>query len=125
MTTDKEKFFIKRRHVCLKDAYKFFGVKPTSYMGTVVQRMYDYYFKGAINLYFTYMKYYKKEFRTYKEYLEKRFNLFPNEVEKNASKCLYYKNLSFQAKYQTAELVKEKEFAKSIREFVKYGRRLK
>ena len=111
-------FFLKKSTVCLGGAYKFFGVKKNSYMGSVVQRIYDYYCGGAINLYRTYRKYYKKEFSTYEEFLEKHFNLFPDEVRSISSKRLYYKDTSFQPENNITHLIEDLAIENTVKQFL-------
>lgn len=118
MIIDNNVFFIKRNNICLRGAYKFFGVKKDSYMGSIVQRIYDHYCGGAINLYFTYWRYYRKEFSTYEGYLEKRFNLFPDEVKKLTSKSLYYKDMSFQPESNITNLTEDLAIANTIKKFL-------
>lgn len=111
-------FFPKKTTVSLCGAYKFFGVKKNSYMGSVVHRIYDYYCEGAINLYRTYRKYYKKEFSSYEEFLEKHFNLFPDEVRSISSKHLYYKDTSFQPENNITNLIEDSEIANTVKQFL-------
>ena len=111
-------FFPKKSTVSLCGAYKFFGVKKNSYMGSVVRRIYDYYCGGAINLYRTYRKYYKKEFSTYEEFLGKHFNLFPDEVRSISSKHLYYKDISFQPENNITNLIEDLAIANTVKQFL-------
>ena len=111
-------FFSPKSIFSLCRAYKFFGVKKNSYMGSVVRRIYDYYCGGATNLYRTYRKYYKKEFSTYEEFLEKHFNLFPDEVKSISSKHLYYKDISFQPANNITNLIQDSEIAKTVKQFL-------
>ena len=111
-------FFPKKTTVSLCGAYKFFGVKKNSYMGSVVHRIYDYYCEAEINLYRTYRKYYKKEFSSYEEFLEKHFNLFPDEVRSISSKHLYYKDTSFQPENNITNLIEDSEIANTVKQFL-------
>lgn len=111
-------FFPKKSIVSLSGAYKFFGVKKNSYMGSIVQRIYDYYCGGAINLYRTYRKYYKKEFSSYEEFLERHFNLFPDEVRSISSKHLYYKDTSFQPENNITNLIEDLAIANTVKQFL-------
>ena len=118
MIVNNHVFFLKKPSISLRGAYRFFGVKKNSYIGTVVQRIYDYYCGSAINLYHTYRKYYKNEFSTYEEFLEKHFNLFPNEVSLILSKHLYYKDTSFQPENNITNLAEDLNIANTIIEFL-------
>ena len=111
-------FFPKKSTITLWGAYKFFGVKKNSYMGSVVQRIYDYYCGGAINLYRTYRKYYEKEFSTYEEFLEKHFNLFPDEAKSISSKHLYYKDTSFHPENNITNLIEDLAIANTVKQFL-------
>lgn len=121
MIIDNQVFFFKRYNLSLRGAYKFFGVKKNSYMGSIVERIYDYYCGGAINLYFTYLRYYRKEFSSYAAYLEKHFNLFTEEVEQLNSKRLYYKDLSFQPESNITNLMEDLAIANTIKRFLGDG----
>lgn len=118
MIIDNHVFFIKRHNVTLRGAYKFFGVKKKSYMGSVVQRIFDYYCGGSINLYSTYRRYYRKEFPSYKAYLEKHFNLFPKEVAPLISRNLYYKDLSCQPESNLTNLTEDLAISNTIKRFL-------
>lgn len=118
MIIDNHVFFIKRHNVTLRGAYKFFGVKKKSYMGSIVQRIYDYYCRGSIDLYSTYRRFYKKEFSSYTAYLEKHFNLFPEEIEQLNSRNLYYKNLSFQPESNITNLIEDLAIFNTIKKFL-------
>ena len=45
-----EIFFKKTPRMTLIGACRFFGVERKSYAGTIVERIYDYYCRGANNL---------------------------------------------------------------------------
>ena len=45
-----EIFFKKTPRMTLIGACRFFGVKRKSYAGTIVERIYDYFCRGANNL---------------------------------------------------------------------------
>ena len=87
-------------------------------MGSVVRRIYDDYCGGAINLYRTYRKYYKKEFSSYEEFLERHFNLFPDEVRSISSKHLYYKDTSFQPENNITNLIEDLAIANTVKQFL-------
>ncbi len=118
MIIDNHVFFIKKHNITLSGAYKFFGVKKKSYMGSIVQRIFDYYCGGSINLYATYRRYYRKEFPTYKAYLEKHFNLFPKEAEQLFSRNLCYKDLSFQSEINLTNLTEDLAISNTIKRFL-------
>lgn len=54
---------------------KRLGARKNTFAGNMISRMYDYYYKDAINFRKEYRKYYKKEFETLEKYIEERFNL--------------------------------------------------
>lgn len=51
------------------------GVKRKSYAGNIVSRLYDFYFKGAINLNREYRLYYKKEYMSFIDFIEQHHNI--------------------------------------------------
>jgi hypothetical protein len=118
MLIDNHLFFIKRYNISLRGAYRLFGVKKKSYMGSVVRRIYDYYCGDASNLYFTYLRYYKSEFSSYEVYLEKHFNLFPEEVEQLKSRMLYHKDLSFQPENNITNLMEDTAISNTLKRFL-------
>ena len=65
-------FFEKTPRMTLIGACLFFGVKRKSYAGTIVERIYDYYCRGANNLYLEYFLYYRKEFGDFESFLSKK-----------------------------------------------------
>lgn len=96
MIIDGQNFFIKKRSTTLRGAYKHFGVRKKSYMGSVVERIFDFYCHGAEKLYSTYQRYYKKEFPCFKAFLQGRFNLFSDEATALATKQTYHKDFRSQ-----------------------------
>ena len=107
MIVDNHVFFIKRQRVYLRSMRRIFGVKNKSYAASIIERIYDYYCRNAINLFWTYRRYYKREFPTYIEFLEKKYNLFPHEVEHLESKLLHYKDLTFQPENNITSLFED------------------
>lgn len=107
-------FFIKTRKISLSRAYKHFGVKRKTYMGSVVKRIYNYYCTGADNLFLTYLIHYRKEYQSFREYLEKHFNLFPDEIEKVNSWRLHGKNLELQPENNMQALLDDAEIKKQL-----------
>lgn len=51
------------------------GVKTNTFAGDIVSRLYDFYFKEAIDLCLEYRLYYKKEFKSFIEYIEQHHNI--------------------------------------------------
>lgn len=88
-------FFIKSPKISRLGIHLYFGAKPKSYVGRIVDRIYDYHFLGARNLKFEYIQYYRKEFPTYLEFLKRRFNLTSEESKMLNSYLAFYKDLKF------------------------------
>lgn len=118
MIIDDHVFFIKRNNLSLRGAYKFFGVRKGSYIGSIVQRIYDYYCRDATNLYYMYCRYYRKEFYNFSKYLEGHYNLFPEEVERLNSKRLCYKDLSFQPESNLTNLLEDLSIVNTLKKFL-------
>lgn len=74
--------------------YHFFGVKKSSYAGSIIKRTYDYFCGGAKNLFVEYLVCYRKEFDSFEDFLIGRYNLFEDEVKKIISWRLFCKDLS-------------------------------
>lgn len=62
---------IPRKHCVMKKM----GVRKNTFAGNAVSRMYDYYFKDAINLKKEYKKYYRKEFDSAIKFIEEHLNM--------------------------------------------------
>lgn len=107
MIVESYVFFIWKLRITLRGAYRFFGVKKNTYAGSVVERIYDCYCKGAQSAYLTYLKYYRKEFPTFAKYLEGKFNLFPNEVNQIQSIFLFYKIIDYKVGDNTMQLLED------------------
>ena len=75
-----------RKHMIPKKrtVLKRLGVKPRSFAGGMISRMYDYYFDGAIDFDSEYKKYYSKEFSSTEQFIEERFNIEHERAAKYA-----------------------------------------
>ena len=100
-------FFKKTPRMTLTGACHFWGVKRKSYAGTIVERIYDYYCRGAQNLYLEYLLYYRKEFVDFTAFLEKKLNLFPDEIEAKKSFLLCHKSLEYEANGHVTDLLED------------------
>ena len=92
-----EIFFKRTFRMTLAGAYRFFGVQKDTYAATIVERLYDYYCRGARNVFLEYLLYYRKEFSDFETFLDKKYNLFPEEIRTKKSYLLCHKDLSNQA----------------------------
>ena len=54
---------------------KRLGVKPGTFAGGTISRLYDYYFNGAVDFVSDYKKYYSKEFDSVAQFIEERYNI--------------------------------------------------
>ena len=58
-----------------KVVLKRMGVRCNTFAGNIISRLYDFYFKGALNFNKDYHKYYKREYRTIVDYMEQHHNI--------------------------------------------------
>lgn len=58
-----------------KAVMKTLGVREKTFAGDMISRMYDYYFKGAVEYKKEYRKYYSKEFDSLEDYIEEHYNI--------------------------------------------------
>ncbi len=114
----KDIFFKKKLRMSLRGAYRFFGVKRNSYAASVVERIYDYYCRGANNLYLEYLRYYRKEFLNFNEFLSKKYNFFPKEISKKRSILLCHKNLSFEADGHITDLIEDESIGTALHQYL-------
>lgn len=111
-------FFKKTPKMTLIGAYRFWGVKRKSYAGTIVKRIYDYYCRGARNLYLEYFLYYRKEFSDFEAFLEKKYNLFPVEIEAKKSVLLCHKSLDYEADGHVTNLLEDEAIKDTFRKYM-------
>lgn len=69
-------FFQEKRVPKKRKVMNYLGVKPRTFAGNLVYRLYDYYFAGAVNFKKEYKRYYKKEFDSVEQFIEEHFNLW-------------------------------------------------
>lgn len=67
------------------------GVKKGTFAGNMVSRVYDYYFRGALNIKREYQKFYKREFESPQQFIEEHFNIDDNEAKKLAADNYFMK----------------------------------
>ena len=106
-----EIFFKKTPRMTLIGACRFFGVKRKSYAGTIVERIYDYYCRGANNLHLEYFRYYRAEFPDFESFLEKKYNLFPDEIESK-------KSIDFEADGHVTDLLEDAVIGGTFRKYM-------
>ena len=111
-------FFKKTPRMSLSGAYHFFGVKRKSYAGSIVERIYDYYCRGASNLYFEYLIYYRKEFSDFESFLGQKYNLFPNETKDKKSLLLCHKSLVFEADGHVTDLLEDESIKATFKKYI-------
>ena len=111
-------FFKKTPKMTLIGACHFWGVKRKSYAGTIVERIYDYYCRGARNLYLEYLLYYRKEFVDFEAFLEKKYNLFPDEIEAKKSLLLCHKSLDYEADGHVTDLLEDEAIKGTFRKYM-------
>lgn len=64
---------------------KKLGVKPKTFAGGTISRLYDYYFKGAVDFVSDYNKYYSREFDSAAQFIEERYNIEHEKAIKYAA----------------------------------------
>lgn len=111
-------FFKKSFWISPRGAYRFFGVKENSYAASVIDRICDYYCRGANNLYLEYVRYYRKEFLDFEEFLGKKYNLFPEEISKMKSFLLCHKDISFEADGHITDLIEDESIKKALHQYL-------
>jgi len=89
---DTGNYIFYNKNSIFKKSYFFniLGVISKSYIGSIISRIYDYYFINSRSLNKEYRKYYRKEFNTFEDYLNKKHNLFKYEIDKLNNKNVYY-----------------------------------
>ena len=115
---NNEIFFKRTPRMSLFGAYRFFGVKRKSYAASIVERIYDYYCRGANNLYFEYLIYYRKEFPDFESFLGQKYNLFPDEIENKKSLLLCHKSLAFEADGHVTDLLEDEAIKVTFRKYM-------
>ena len=111
-------FFKKKIRICKLGAYKYFGVKRNSYASSIIERMYDYYCGGSINLFWQYIRFYRYEFENFKEFLDKKHNLFTEEIDRLYSFTLNYKNLENESINNLTDIESDENIIRKI--FMEY-----
>jgi hypothetical protein len=76
-----------------------------SYIGQLVSRIHDYYFKNSILLKKEFKKYYKKEYSSFNDYLDKKHNLFQDEISELNYNIAYYSEKIIAERYKVCGLL--------------------
>lgn len=84
-------------------------IVPDSVIGIVVSRIYDWYFKGAINLRCEYKKYYKQEFENFKEFLCKHYLIHKRDINIIVSENYWMKNLEINIDYNLRTFLEDED----------------
>ena len=114
----REILFKRALRMTLPGAYRFSGVKKDTYAATIVERLYDYYCRGACNVFLEYLLYYRKEFSDFETFLDRKYNLFPEEIKKKKSYFLCHKNLSKQANGHVTELIEDESINQAMQKYL-------
>jgi hypothetical protein len=93
-------FYLKKSYF-----YKSFGVRPKSYIGQIISRIHDYYFKNSCLLKKDYKKYYKKEYSSFNDYLDKKHNLFQHEIKDLNYHAAFFSNKHIAERFKSSELL--------------------
>lgn len=68
-------YFQKRKIPSKHTVLKRLGVRPRTFAGRTISRLYDYYFDGAVDFISEFKKYYSKEFDSAVQFIEERYNI--------------------------------------------------
>lgn len=68
-------YFQKRKIPSKRTVLKRLGVRPGTFAGGTISRLYDYYFDGATDFVSEFKKYYSKEFDSAVQFIEERYNI--------------------------------------------------
>lgn len=113
-----EIFYKRTIRMTLPGAYRFFGVKKGTYAATIVERLYDYYCRGARNVFLEYWLYYRKEFPDFENFLDRKYNLFPEEIKRKKSYLLCHKDLSYQADGHVTDLIEDESINQTMQKYL-------
>ena len=113
-----EIFYKRTIRMTLPGAYRFLGVKKGTYAATIVERLYDYYCRGARNVFLEYWLYYRKEFPDFENFLDRKYNLFPEEIKRKKSYLLCHKDLSYQADGHVTDLIEDESINQTMQKYL-------
>lgn len=68
-------YFQKQKIPSKRTVLKRLGVRPRTFAGRTISRLYDYYFDGAVDFVSEFEKYYSKEFDSAAQFIEERYNI--------------------------------------------------
>jgi len=107
MIIDTGRYIYFNKSFKLKKSYffKFLDIYPRSYIGQIISRIHDYYFKNSHLLKTEFKKYYKKEFSTFEDFLDKKHNLFKNEIKELNYNNAYYSEKIVAERFKVCNLL--------------------
>jgi len=107
MIIDTGRYTFYNKSPCLKKSYffKYFDIKPRSYIGQIISRIHDYYFKNSSLLKKDFKKYYSKEYSSFEDYLDKKHNLFQEEINRLNRNAAYYSEKLIAERYKACSLL--------------------
>jgi hypothetical protein len=85
--------------------FKCLNINPRSYIGQIISRIHDYYFKNSHLIKKDFKKYYKKEFSSFENFLDKKHNLFQNEIKELNHNNAYYSEKIIAERFKVCELL--------------------
>jgi hypothetical protein len=107
MIIDTGRYIFFNKSSRLKKSYFFknLAVRPRSYIGQLMSRIHDYYFKNSLLLKKDYKEYYVKEYSSFEDYLDKKHNLFQNEISELNYNIAYYSEKIILERYKACGLL--------------------
>jgi len=101
-----------------RQVLKKMGAKKDTFAGNMISRVYDYYFKGAVNFRKEYLKYYHKEFSSIEMFIEEHFNIECNDAAKLAKNDYSMKECSLNIERNVETLNYDESFERAFSDVV-------
>ena len=107
-------YFQKRKIPKKRTVLKCLGVKPGTFAGWTISRLYDYYFDGAVDFVSDYNRYYSREFDSAVQFIEEKYNIEHENAIKYAAGHYSMKECSIRAIERNIETLIYDEEIKSM-----------
>ena len=102
-------FFKKKRIPSKRSVMKKMGVKRKSYAGSLISRVYDHYFKDAVDFSRIYRSYYKHEFNNKSTFIQERYNIEPEISNRIVKENLCMKEMGIHVEGTLGTLLEDPE----------------
>ena len=107
-------YFQKRKIPKKRTVLKRLGVKPGTFAGGTISRLYDYYFNGAVDFVSEYNGYYSREFDSAAQFIEEKYNIEHEKAIRYAAGHYSMKECSIRAIERNIETLIYDEEIKSM-----------